>query len=85
MKKESLPLKSLTDAQHWLEKSVNEIDESSTSIARGNARIGCIKAFTGLYNLALSYAKLAIRGARVKELDGLVKLDFSKKEGQEEL
>lgn len=80
MKKELMPLKSLTDAQKWIEKTANEIEDTSTSIARGNARIGCVKAFTGLYNLALSYAKLAIRGARIKELDGLVKLDFTNTE-----
>ncbi|MBI4063487.1 MAG: hypothetical protein HY401_04210 [Elusimicrobia bacterium] len=77
MNKPFIPLKSLADGQRWVEKSINEVEESSTSIARGNARIGAVKAFVGLYRLAMDYAKLAIRGARVKELDGLVKLEFS--------
>lgn len=83
MRKDNVPLKSLADGQKWLEKSINEVEENATSISRGNARIACVKAFTGLYNLALSYAKLAIRGARIKELEDLVKLDFNRT-GQDE-
>ncbi len=76
MNKQNMPLKSLADGQRWVEKTINEVEKDSTSIARGNARIGAVKAFTGLYRLAMDYAKLVVRGARIKEMDDLVKLEF---------
>jgi len=77
MNKQNIPLKSLADGQRWVEKTINEVEKDSTSIARGNARIGAVKAFTGLYRLAMDYAKLVVRGARIKELDALVKLEIN--------
>lgn len=76
MNKQNMPLKSLADGRQWVEKTINEVEKDSTSIARGNARIGAVKAFTGLYRLAMDYAKLTLRGAKVRELEGLVKVEL---------
>jgi hypothetical protein len=74
-KEQRLPLHTLADAQKWVEKSLNEIEPNTTSIARGNARISCVKAFFGGLRLALDYAKLHRQGARVKELAEFVRLE----------
>ena len=65
-----MPLRTLPDGINWTEKAINEADETNASIARCNARIGCVKALKSLYDLALSYAKLRRQGGgRIKELE----------------
>lgn len=76
-KRKRIPLQTMEDAQHWLEKSINEIEERPTSIARGNSRIACVKALAGIAKLSLSYASLVMRGTRVKDLDRMMKIEFT--------
>jgi len=69
-KKGFMPLKTLEDGIFWGEKTINELEESTASISRGNARTACVKSLKGLYELALSYAKLRRQGGnQIKELE----------------
>ena len=74
--KQFKPLKSVEDAQGWLEKTINDTSENVTSIAQSNARTATVKAFVGLHTLAMNYAKLALRGVRIKEMEQLIGLDL---------
>ncbi len=69
------PLKTFDDARSWLEKSINEIDNSKDSIARGNARISGVKAFLSLFNLGITYAKIVKGGMTIPEVEKLVKVE----------
>jgi hypothetical protein len=76
MKKQSrMPLKTLADALAWSERSINEAEPNSTSIAQTNARTACIKTLYGGFRLALDYAKLVRQGAKIKEMANFVQLD----------
>ena len=55
---ETIPLKTANDIEKWAEKTINEIEENNTSIARGNARIATMKIPLALQRLKMDYAKL---------------------------
>lgn len=72
----NMPLRTVKDCEAWLEKAINETGESTTSIARANARTAVVKAKVGLHRLSLDYAKLVKAGAKIPELDRLTKVEF---------
>ena len=69
-----MPLRTFTDSQKWIEKSVNDMGETPTSIAQGKARIACVNALKGLLSVAINYQKLTGEKGRVKELDDFVQI-----------
>ena len=79
MKAKHMPLKTMADAQVWLEKTVNDANENVTSISQANARVGCVKTMMAVYRLGLDYAKLSMRGAKVKELEHLITVQLENK------
>jgi hypothetical protein len=70
-----MPLKSAEDCRIWLEKTVNEITENGTSIARANARTNVVKGMMNIYRMALDYSKLIKQGGSVSSVAEFLQIE----------